>query len=97
MGVTAPTCGVAGLQGHQRRWLQGGFHGQCLAVWLSGCLAVWLSGDGISIVNPQGKRIGVIRISGPAANCELGADGYLYIAANKHLMRVKVKAQKIRA
>ena len=39
----------------------------------------------------------MIRISGPAANCELGADGYLYIAANKHLMRVKVKAQKIRA
>ncbi|MEY4965444.1 MAG: hypothetical protein RL274_1027 [Pseudomonadota bacterium] len=58
---------------------------------------VWLSGDGISIVNPQGKRIGVIRISGPAANCELGADGYLYIAANKHLMRVKVKAGKLRA
>jgi sugar lactone lactonase YvrE len=26
---------------------------------------VWLSGDGISIVNPQGKRIGVIRINGP--------------------------------
>ena len=43
------------------------------------------------------KRIGVIRISGPAANCELGADGYLYIAANKHLMRVKVKAGKLRA
>jgi len=58
---------------------------------------LWMSGDGISIVNPAGKRIGVIRISGPAANCELGADGYLYIAANKHLMRVKVKAQKIRA
>lgn len=58
---------------------------------------IWLSGDGISIVNPQGKRIGVIRISGPAANCELGADGHLYIAANKHLMRVKVKARKLRA
>lgn len=58
---------------------------------------VWLSGDGISIVNPDGKRIGVIRISGPAANCELGADGHLYIAANKHLMRVKVKARKLRA
>lgn len=58
---------------------------------------VWLSGDGISIVNPQGKRIGVIRVSGPAANCEIGADGYLYIAANHHVLRVKVRAQKLRA
>lgn len=58
---------------------------------------VWLSGDGISIVNPQGKRIGVIRITGPVANCEIGADGYLYIAANHHVMRVKVKAKKLRA
>lgn len=58
---------------------------------------VWLSGDGISIVNPQGKRIGVIRVSGPVANCEIGADGHLYIAANHHLLRVKLKAQKLRA
>lgn len=58
---------------------------------------VWLSGDGISIVNPQGKRIGVIRITGPAANCEIGADGHLYIAANRHLMRVKIKAKKLKA
>jgi sugar lactone lactonase YvrE len=58
---------------------------------------VWLSGDGISIVNPQGKRIGVIRITGPVANCEIGGDGYLYIAANRHVMRVKVKARKLKA
>ena len=58
---------------------------------------VWLSGDGISIVNPQGKRIGVIRITGPAANCEIGGDGHLYIAANRHLMRAKIKAKKLRA
>lgn len=58
---------------------------------------LWMSGDGISIVNPQGRRLGVIRISGPAANCELAADGHLYIAANKHVMRVKVKAKKLKA
>ncbi len=56
---------------------------------------VWLSEKGISIVSPQGKRLGTIRVTGPAANCEIGADGYLYIAANHHVMRVKVKAKKL--
>ena len=59
---------------------------------------LWLSGDGgISIFNPQGHRIGRIRIYGAAPNCEFGADGYLYIPNGTGMLRVKVKAQKLKA
>jgi len=58
---------------------------------------LWMSGDsGLGIFNPQGHRIGRIRIGGAAPNCEFGADGYLYIANGTGLLRVKVKAQKIK-
>jgi gluconolactonase len=58
---------------------------------------LWLSGDGgISIFNPSGHRIGRIRIYGSAPNCEFGADGYLYIPNGTGMLRVKVKAQKIK-
>ena len=59
---------------------------------------LWLSGDGgISIFNPQGHRLGRIRIYGSAPNCEFGADGYLYIPNGTGMLRVKVKTRKIRA
>lgn len=59
---------------------------------------VWMSGrDGISIISPAGKRLGIVRLNSSCANCEIGADGHLYIAANRNLARVKVKARKLRA
>jgi gluconolactonase len=59
---------------------------------------MWTSGDsGIGIFNPQGHRLGRIRIFGSAPNCEFGADGYLYIANGNGILRVKCKAQKIKA
>jgi gluconolactonase len=58
---------------------------------------LWMSGDsGLGIFNPAGHRIGRIRIAGAAPNCEFGADGYLYIPNGTGLLRVKVKAQKIK-
>ena len=57
---------------------------------------LWISGDGgISIVTPQGHRIGRIRIFGSAPNCEFGADGYLYIPNGTGMLRVAVKAKKM--
>jgi len=57
---------------------------------------MWTSGDsGIGVFNAAGHRIGRIRISGSAPNCEFGADGYLYIAGGTGLYRVKCKARKI--
>jgi gluconolactonase len=59
---------------------------------------LWVSGrDGISVISPAGKRIGIVRLNGNCANCEIGADGYLYIAAAAKLARVKVRARKRRA
>ena len=57
---------------------------------------LWISGDsGLGIFNPQGHRLGRIRIFGSAPNCEFGADGYLYIPNGTGMLRVKVKAKKI--
>jgi gluconolactonase len=57
---------------------------------------MWASyANGITIVTPEGKRIGSIRVNDTAANCEIGGDGYLYIASNRRLARIKVKAQKL--
>jgi gluconolactonase len=57
---------------------------------------LWISGDGgISIMTPQGHRIGRIRIFGSAPNCEFGADGYLYIPNGTGMLRVAVKARKM--
>ena len=59
---------------------------------------VWMSGrDGISIISPAGKRIGIVRLNNGVANCEIGADGHLYMTAQTKLARVKVKARKLRA
>lgn len=57
---------------------------------------VWASSkDGISIFTPAGQRIGVIRADDVISNCELGADGYLYMTSNHRVVRIKVKARKL--
>jgi len=57
---------------------------------------VWASSkDGISIFTPAGKRIGVIRADDVISNCELAADGHLYMSSNHRVIRVKVKARKL--
>lgn len=58
---------------------------------------LWVSGkDGISIVTSAGKRIGIIRLNDVVSNCEIGADGHLYMTSNKRLARVRVKARKLK-
>jgi len=53
---------------------------------------VWASSrDGISVFNPAGKRIGIIKADQVISNCEIGADGYLYMSSNVRLIRVKLK------
>ncbi len=57
---------------------------------------MWTStGNALSIFNPQGRRLGVIRTDERISNCEFGADGYVYIASNTRLLRAKVKVKKI--
>lgn len=57
---------------------------------------MWASSSvGISIFNPQGKRIGFIRADDRISNCEFGEDGYVYMTSNTRLIRAKVKAKKI--
>ena len=57
---------------------------------------VWASSqDGISIFTPAGKRIGIIRADDVISNCELAADGHLYMSSNHCVLRVKVKARKL--
>ena len=57
---------------------------------------MWTSSrDGIWILDASGKRLGVIRVNGVCANCDFGADGYLYMACNHQLARIKVKARKL--
>lgn len=56
---------------------------------------LWASSkDGISIFTPAGKRIGIIRADDVISNCELAADGHLYMSSNHRVIRVKVKARK---
>jgi gluconolactonase len=58
---------------------------------------VWMSSrDGISILSPAGKRLGIVRLNDVVSNCEIGADGHLYMTANRKLARVAVKARKLR-
>ena len=53
---------------------------------------LWASSrDGLSILNTEGKRIGLITTDQSISNCEFGADGYLYMSSNVRLIRVKVK------
>ena len=57
---------------------------------------MWTSSrDGISIFNPQGKRLGYIKADERISNCEFGADGYVYMTSNTRLIRAKVRVKKI--
>lgn len=57
---------------------------------------VWASSkDGISIFTPQGQRIGIIRADDVISNCELAADGHLYMSSNHRVLRVRIKARKL--
>ncbi|WP_336964156.1 SMP-30/gluconolactonase/LRE family protein [Sphingobium aquiterrae] len=59
---------------------------------------VWLSGrDGLSIVDPAGRRIGIVRVHDVVSNCEIGADGHLYMTCNHKVARVRVKARKLKS
>ncbi len=46
--------------------------------------------NGIVVISPKGKLLGKIETGVPTANCNFGADGYLYITANHYLCRVKL-------
>lgn len=52
--------------------------------------------NGIAVFNPQGEQIGALN-AGPGrhSNCELGADGFLYITLGTGVARVPVKARRI--
>jgi gluconolactonase len=55
------------------------------------------SSQGVSVFAPSGKLLGTIT-AGPGrhSNCELGADGHLYIAYERKVARVAVKARPVR-
>jgi gluconolactonase len=56
---------------------------------------LWASSrDGISIFQGD-RRIGVITSDAVISNCELAADGHLYMSSNHAIVRVKVKASKL--
>ncbi|MEX6634725.1 SMP-30/gluconolactonase/LRE family protein [Hyphococcus lacteus] len=56
---------------------------------------IWASSrDGISVFTSAGKRVCVISSDDVISNCEIGADGYLYMTSNHAIVRVKVHAKK---
>lgn len=56
---------------------------------------LWASSrDGISIFQDR-QRIGIIRSDDVISNCELAADGHLYMSSNHAVVRLKVKASKL--
>lgn len=56
---------------------------------------LWTSSrDGVSIFQGD-RRIGVITSDAVISNCELAADGHLYMSSNHAVVRVKVKARKL--
>lgn len=56
---------------------------------------LWASSrDGISIFQGD-RRLGVITSDAVISNCELAADGHLYMSSNHAVVRVKVKASKL--
>lgn len=56
---------------------------------------IWASSrDGISIFQ-EDRRIGIITSDDVVSNCELGADGWLYMSSNHAVVRVPIKASKL--
>jgi gluconolactonase len=56
---------------------------------------MWTSSrDGVSIFQGD-RRLGVITSDAVISNCELAADGHLYMSSNHAVVRVRVKARKL--
>ena len=53
------------------------------------------SREGVTVFTPGGERIGFISTDQGVSNCELGADGYLYLASSTRVLRVRAKAKKL--
>lgn len=54
------------------------------------------SNEGVSVFNPQGKQLGAVNVGAARhSNCELGGDGYLYVAIGGAVVRVSVKARRL--
>ena len=51
--------------------------------------------EGVTVFTPAGERIGFISTDQGVSNCEIGADGYLYLASSTRVLRVKAKAKKL--
>ena len=58
---------------------------------------LWASGPGgILVISPAGKHLGTILTGQSTSNCAFGDDGRtLYITADMHIMRVKVRARGV--
>lgn len=58
---------------------------------------MWTSSNqGISVFDPQGRQIGIVNLGAARhSNCELGADGHLYVAIGNAVMRLPVKARRL--
>jgi gluconolactonase len=57
----------------------------------------WMSTrDGIAVLDRTGKKLGLIRGDDVMSNCEIAADGYVYISTNHRVTRVKVTAKRPR-
>lgn len=59
---------------------------------------LWATGPGgILVISPQGTLLGIIRIGQATSNCCFGGDNLdeLYITADMHLCRIKVKSHGI--
>lgn len=56
---------------------------------------MWASSrDGLSVFE-NGRRIGLITSDDVISNCEIGADGYLYMTSNHAIVRVATSARKL--
>ena len=51
--------------------------------------------EGVTVFTPGGERIGFISTDQGVSNCEIGADGYLYLASSTRVLRVMTKAKKL--
>jgi len=57
---------------------------------------MWAATRGaVTVFTPGGELIGSISTDEGVSNCELGADGYLYLASSTRVLRVKTKAKKL--
>jgi len=51
--------------------------------------------EGVTVFSPEGAHLGFVSTDEGVSNCELGADGYLYLASSTRVLRVGVKAKKL--